>query len=105
MQKHHYEFNKNSVGHRVYYPKDVEVIKEIVTLKNSGSLTLSQAVKAILESDMDDITDAAPLSILNDFKKECSDESKWGSPVSFNRISFLCKSSSKKTTLHLVIMS
>ena len=62
MQKHHYEFNKNSVGHRVYYPKDVEVIKEIVKLKNSGSLTLNQAVKAILESDIDDITDAAPMA-------------------------------------------
>lgn len=62
MQKHQYEFNKNSVGHRVFYPKDVEVIKEIVTLKNSGSLTLSQAVKAILESDIDDITDAAPIA-------------------------------------------
>ena len=62
MQKHHYEFNKNSVGHRVYYPKDVEVIKEIVTLKNSGPLTLSQAVKTILESDMDDITDTAPIA-------------------------------------------
>ncbi|MEK5081123.1 DUF3967 domain-containing protein [Solibacillus sp. FSL W7-1436] len=62
MQKQQYEFNKNSVGHRVFYPKDVEVIKEIVTLKNSGSLTLSQAVKAILESDIDDITDAAPIA-------------------------------------------
>ena len=62
MQKHQYEFNKNSVGHRVFYPRDVEIIKEIVTLKNSGSLTLSEAVKAILESDIDDITDTAPIA-------------------------------------------
>lgn len=62
MQKHHYEFNKNSVGHRIFYPRDVEIIKEIVTLKNSGSLTLSEAVKAILESDIDDITDTAPIA-------------------------------------------
>ena len=38
MQKHHYEFNKNS-----------------------ESLTLSEAVKAILESDIDDITDVASI--------------------------------------------
>lgn len=62
MQKHHYEFNKNSVGHRIFYPRDVEIIKEIVTLKNSGSLTLSEAVKAILESDIDDITDTASIA-------------------------------------------
>ena len=60
MQKYHYEFNKNTVGHRVFFPRDVEIIKEIVKLKNSGSLTLGEAVKAILESDIDDITDAAP---------------------------------------------
>ena len=62
MQKHHYEFNKNSVGHRVFYPRDVEIIKDIVTLKNSGSLTLNEAVKAILESDIDDITDATSIA-------------------------------------------
>lgn len=62
MQKYHYEFNKNTVGHRVFFPRDVEIIKEIVKLKNSGSLTLSEAVKAILESDIDDITDAAPIA-------------------------------------------
>ena len=45
-----------------FYPQDIEVIKEIVTLKNSGSLTLSEAVKAILESDIDDITNTAPLT-------------------------------------------
>ena len=61
MQKHQYEFNKNSVGRRIFYPRDVEIIKEIVTLKNSGSLTLSEAVKAILDSDIDDITDTAPI--------------------------------------------
>lgn len=62
MQKHHYEFNKNSVGHRVFYPRDVEVIKDIVTLKNAGSLTLNEAVKAILDSDIDGITDTAPIA-------------------------------------------
>ena len=61
MQKHQYEFNKNSVGHRIFYSRDVEMIREIVTLKNSGSLTLNEAVKAILESDIDDITDTAPI--------------------------------------------
>lgn len=60
MQKYHYEFNKNSVGHRVFYPRDVEIIKKIVDLKNLGALTLNEAVKIILESDIADITDAGP---------------------------------------------
>lgn len=59
MQKFNYEFNKNTVGHRIFYKKDVEVIKKIVDLKNSGSLTLSESVKAILESDIDDIVDVS----------------------------------------------
>lgn len=55
MQKHSYEFNKNSVGHRIFYKKDVEIIRQIVDLKNSSSLTLNQSVKTILESDIEDI--------------------------------------------------
>jgi len=39
MQKYGYEFNKNSIGHRVFYPKDIAIIK------------------AILNSDIADITD------------------------------------------------
>lgn len=62
MQKHGYEFNKNNVGHRIFYSKDIEVIKEIVNLKNSGSLTLAEAVKTILHTDIDDTTDIEPAS-------------------------------------------
>ena len=62
MQKHHYEFNKNSVGRRVFYPRDVEIIKEIVDLKNLGALTLNEAVKIILESAIADITEARPIA-------------------------------------------
>jgi len=43
MQKHNYEFNKNSVGHRIFYKKDIEVIKRIVDLKNASSLTLNSS--------------------------------------------------------------
>ena len=57
MQKYGYEFNKNSVGHRVFYKKDILIIKEIVELKNSGSLTLTDAVQTILNSDIADTTD------------------------------------------------
>ena len=57
MQKYGYEFNKNSVGHRVFYTKDISIIKEIVELKNSSSLTLADAVRTILNSDIADITD------------------------------------------------
>lgn len=65
MQKHNFEFNKNSVGHRVFYKKDIEVIKRIVDLKNASSMTLNQAVKTILDSninDIDDITDIDSVS-------------------------------------------
>ena len=55
MQKYGYEFNKNSVGHRIFYPKDIAIIKEIVELKNLSSLTLTDAVQAILNSDITDI--------------------------------------------------
>lgn len=57
MQKHSFEFNKNSIGHRIFYKKDIEVIKRIVDLKNASSLTLNQAVKTILDSDINDIDD------------------------------------------------
>lgn len=62
MQKYNYDFNKNSVGHRIFYKKDVDVMKQIVDLKNSSSLTLNQAVKTILESDIDDISDIETIS-------------------------------------------
>lgn len=55
MQKHNYEFNKNTAGHRIFYKKDIEVIKKIIDLKNASSLTLNQAVKIILDSGVEDI--------------------------------------------------
>jgi len=75
MQKYGYEFNKNSVGHRVFYTKDISIIKEIVELKNSGSLTLTDAVRTILNLDIADITDIESMpslsyeKILKEFKE------------------------------------
>ena len=65
MQKYGYEFNKNSVGHRVFYTKDISIIKEIVELKNSGSLTLTDAVRTILNLDIADITDIESMPSLS----------------------------------------
>lgn len=62
MRKHHYEFNKNTVGHRIFFAKDIEVIKKITVLKNTSSLTLEQAVKTILNTDIDDTIDIEPIS-------------------------------------------
>ena len=62
MQKFGHEFNKNSVGHRVFYAKDISIIKEIVELKNSSSLTLTEAVRTILNLDTADITDIESMS-------------------------------------------
>ena len=64
MQKYGYGFNKNSVGHRVFYTKDILIIKEIVELKNSSSLTLTDAVGTVLNSDIADITDIESMSSL-----------------------------------------
>ena len=57
LQKHHYEFNKNKVGHRIFYKKDIEILKKIIDLKNSGALTLNEAVRTILELDPENIDD------------------------------------------------
>ncbi|QCR34104.1 MerR family transcriptional regulator [Lysinibacillus sp. SGAir0095] len=55
MQKHHYDFQKNKNGHRIYYKKDIEIIKKIVDLKNSSSLTIKQAVSEILGTAIDEL--------------------------------------------------
>ena len=75
MQKYGYEFNKNSVGHRVFYTKDISIIKEIVKLKNSSSLTLTDAVRTILDLDIAATTDIESMSslsyetLLNEFQE------------------------------------
>ena len=68
MQKYHYKFSKNSVGHRIFYKKDVDIIKKIIDLKKSSSLTLEEVVKTIIESNIDetnDISDIASISTLD----------------------------------------
>lgn len=65
LQKHHYEFNKNTVGHRIFYRKDIETLKKMIDLKNSGALTLTEAVKTVLASDTenhDDISGVESIS-------------------------------------------
>lgn len=69
MQKHNYEFNKNTVGHRIFYQKDIKLIKEIIELKNTSELTLNQAVKTILGSDIDDIDDINDIADVEPIKK------------------------------------
>ncbi|MDI7742729.1 MerR family transcriptional regulator [Lysinibacillus fusiformis] len=57
MQKHNYDFQKNKNGHRIYYKKDIEMIKKIVDLKKSSSLTIKQAVSEILGEAVEEIKD------------------------------------------------
>ncbi|RUL47451.1 DUF3967 domain-containing protein [Lysinibacillus antri] len=66
MQKYQYEFSKNSVGHRIFYKRDVDVMKQIVDLKNASTLTLEQAVKAVLEVDMADASDTTDIADITD---------------------------------------
>jgi len=54
MQKHHYNFQKNKNGHRIYYKKDIEMIKKIVDLKNSSTLSIKEAVSEILGTAIDE---------------------------------------------------
>lgn len=61
MQNCHYEFQKNRNGHRLYYKKDIELIKKIIDLKNATSISLNDAVKTVLQAHMGEIdTTAAP---------------------------------------------
>lgn len=48
MRKKGYQFNKNTVGHRVFYENDISVLKRIVKLKNSTSFTLEESVERVL---------------------------------------------------------
>ncbi|MED4885474.1 DUF3967 domain-containing protein [Bacillus smithii] len=56
MQKSGYEFHKNSVGHRIFYEKDIDVLRKIVKLKNSSQLTLVESIRTVLNSDIDDVS-------------------------------------------------
>ena len=85
MQKHQYQFNKNSVGHRIFYPEDVEILKEIINLKNSSSLTLNEAVQAIVESATSDITDIAPITSPDHRKLQDQFEAFKDEQIQFNR--------------------
>lgn len=61
MVKQGYQFNKNSVGHRIFYEHDIEVMRDIIELKNEGVM-LEEAVKIILnayQQDMSLTTDVA----------------------------------------------
>ncbi|PYF06688.1 MerR family transcriptional regulator [Ureibacillus chungkukjangi] len=58
MQKHHYDFQKNKNGHFIYYKKDIEMIKKVVDLKNSSSLTIKQAISEILGTTPDELKDS-----------------------------------------------
>lgn len=48
MQKRGYQFHKNTVGHRIFYEEDINILKEIIDLKNSSSLTLDESVQKVL---------------------------------------------------------
>lgn len=61
MVKHGYRFHKNRVGHRIFYEHDIEVMRDIIGLKNEGVM-LEEAVKIILnayQQDMSLTTDVA----------------------------------------------
>lgn len=67
MVKNGYRFSKNKVGHRVFYDRDIEIIREIVDLKNEGVM-LEEAVKTVLSAHREDIsntTDITDLSTIN----------------------------------------
>ena len=55
MQKHNYSFQKNKNGHRIYYKQDIEMIKKIVDLKRSSSLTIKEAVSEVLGAHVEDL--------------------------------------------------
>lgn len=55
MQKNNYVFSKNSSGHRVFYEKDIQALRDIIDVKNYSQLTVAEAVENVL-SDTSDIS-------------------------------------------------
>jgi DNA-binding transcriptional MerR regulator len=66
MQKKGYQFQKNTVGHRVFYEADIDVFKEIIELKNSSSMTLDESVEKILNPDIVGTSDITPIEAVSD---------------------------------------
>jgi DNA-binding transcriptional MerR regulator len=73
MQKYNYQFSKNTVGHRVFFQKDVDVLRKIVELKNGSAFTLEEAVKTVLSesdiTDMSSISDTSDTSDISDYSR------------------------------------
>lgn len=66
MQKKGYQFQKNTVGHRIFYEADINVLKEIIELKNSSTLMLDESVQKVLNPDIADTTDLSPMESIPD---------------------------------------
>lgn len=58
--------SKNTVGHRVFYEADIDVLKQIVELKNTSTLTLDESVEKILNPDIASTTDVASVDNMVD---------------------------------------
>lgn len=64
MVKHNYKFHKAPAGHRIFYDTDIDVLRQIVSLKNTGEKTLEESVIAVLSGDIDDADDVENASVV-----------------------------------------
>ncbi|PAW43621.1 hypothetical protein CKQ69_31210 [Bacillus toyonensis] len=50
LEKFDYNFERNKRSQRIYYTQDVEVLREMKNLMNTGTYTIQEAIKQVLES-------------------------------------------------------
>lgn len=84
MQKKGYQFQKNTVGHRIFYEADINVLKEIIELKNSSSMTLDESVEKILNPDItstSDESDIAYKKLLEEFSSFKQEQQRFNSEL------------------------
>ncbi|OSX89557.1 hypothetical protein BTJ45_04863 [Bacillus mycoides] len=50
LEKFDYNFERNKRSQRIYYTQDIEVLREMKNLMNTGTYTIQEAIKQVLES-------------------------------------------------------
>ncbi|MEY2305724.1 hypothetical protein CON09_06410 [Bacillus anthracis] len=50
LEKFDYKFERNKRSQRIYYKQDIEVLREMKNLMNTGTYTIQESIKQVLES-------------------------------------------------------
>ena len=70
LVKNEYEFRKNNAGYRVYFQSDIDVLRDMISLKNDNDYTLEVAAKMVVSGDdTDDIDDVSDMNAMADMSE------------------------------------